>query len=116
MITKWLAQALEGTNWTIDEVLDGVERGDFHLFANDKAAVVVEIMKSPRHKIANAWAVGGDINAGGLEGCKSLVSMVEAFSISQGCDIVGGSGRGGWPKVMKSMGYSESPPSFEKEL
>jgi len=111
MKVERLHEALEGSGWTVDQVLDGVERGDFYLFQNDGAVAVVEFIISPRHKVGHVWAAGGD-----LQSYLELVPIMEAFSISNGCDIAGGTGRVGWVRAMKSMGYSASPAAIEKEL
>lgn len=111
MSVERLERALEGSGWTVEQVLDGVERGDFHLFQNAGAVAVVEFITSPRHKVGHVWAAGGEMKA-----YLKLVPIMEAFSISNGCDIAGGTGRRGWARAMKSMGYSASPAAIEKEL
>lgn len=116
MNVDWLASALEGTGWTVEQVLDGVERGDFHLFQNEKAVAVVEFIVSPRHKVGHVWAAGGEPNDGGLAGYLELVPVMEEFCISAGCDIAGGTGRAGWIRVMRDLGYKPSIPAVEKEL
>lgn len=115
MKIDWLSEALEGSGWTVEQVLDGVERGDFHLFQNDKAVAVMEFITSPRHKVGHVWAVGGEKNAS-LDAYLELVPIMEAFSISNGCDIAGGTGRRGWVRAMQGMGYTPSIPAIEKEL
>lgn len=119
MNVDWLASALEGTGWTVEQVLDGVEKGDFHLFQNDKALAVMEFIVSPRHKVAHVWAAGGDKNKGGLQAYRKLVPIMEEFGRSSGCGIAGGTfgeGRQGWVRAMRDMGYSVSEMAVEKEL
>lgn len=116
MKLEWLEDALDGSGWTAQEVLDGVQRGDFFLFSNEAALAVVEFIVSPRHKVAHVWAAGGEKNSGALEAYRKLVPIMEEFGIRNGCDIGGGTGRKGWLRAMQDMGYSPSTPAVEKEL
>jgi len=114
-VKEWIESALKGSGWTFNEVMEGVERGDFFVFSNDQAAIVCEYIISPRHKVFHCWAAGGDKNAS-LEPLEALVHQAEAFAILNGCDSAGGTGRKGWVRAMRNLGYTEATPAVEKEL
>lgn len=115
MRVEWLQEALQGSGWSVDEVLDGIEKGHFFLFQNEKAFGLMEFIISPRHKVAHVWAAGGEKNDG-MSAYLELVPIMEEFGIKHGCDIAGGTGRKGWARAMQNMGYAASEPAIEKEL
>lgn len=115
MKIEYLQQALEGTEYTAEYVLAGLERGDFFLFSNEKALAVMEFIQSPRHKTAHVWAAGGEKNAG-LAPYLELVPIMEEFAIRSGCDSGGGTGRRGWVRAMKRLGYQAAEPAIEKRF
>lgn len=110
-LSKWISEALEGSGWTVPEILDGIQRGDFHLFMHDEGCMVGEFITSPRHKVMHIFAAGGTLNA-----MDDLLPTVEAFGRMHGCDIGGATGRKGWSRYLKKFGYSPADPAVAKEL
>lgn len=107
----WIESALDGTGWTYAEVMEGVEKGFFHLFENERAAMVCEFIVSPRHEVFHCWAAGGD-----MAGFCALIPVAEDFARKSGCDMAGGTGRKGWVRAMEKLGYKAATPAVEKEL
>lgn len=100
-----------GVGWTYDEIMQGVREGYFFLFECDTATAVGEFIISPRHKVLHIFATGGD-----MAGFRSLVPMARQFAISNGCGSVGGTGRKGWIRAMRSLGFVAAAPAVEMEL
>lgn len=111
MRRKWIEEALEGTGWTFEEVQQGIDRGDFHLFECEGGCLVGEYIVSPRHTVFNVWAGGGSLSA-----IKTLIPVAEAFAKRNNCDVAGATGRKGWVRIVEKFGYKQSTPAVEKEL
>lgn len=102
---------MANTGWTADEILAGVERGDFFLFPHPEGCVVGEFITSPRHRVMHVFAAGGTMRA-----VTDLGPVVEAFGRLHGCDMVSATGRKGWLRVSKQYGYEPAGPVIWKEL
>jgi len=111
MIQTWIESALKDSGWTFAEIMDGVSRGDFHLFRHPEGVMVGEFITSPRHKVMHIFAAGGSMAA-----MMALTPVAEAFGRANGCDSGGATGRKGWVRAMQKMGYRSAVPAIEKEL
>lgn len=110
-LKMWIESALKESGWTFDQIMDGVQSGDFFLFENKGGCLVCEIISSPRHKVFHCFAAGGD-----LESLRPLILEAEAYGRLVGCDAAGGTGRTGWVRALRNMGYTAAVPAVEKEL
>lgn len=115
MRRKWIEDALEGTGWTYEDTMAGVERGDFHLFEVEGGCMIGEFVVSPRSTAFHIWAAGGDTNAGGLSAIAALIPIAEAFAVRHGCNLAGATGER-WVRFLGKFGYKQSTPAVEKEL
>ena len=91
--------------------MHGVRDGYFFLFECETATAVGEFIISPRHKVLHIFVAGGD-----MAGFRSLVPIAKRFAIDQGCDSVGGTGRKGWIRAMRDLGFVAAAPAVEMEL
>ena len=103
MISKWIIGALKYSNGTHDfeDVVRGIEQGEFQLFANDRGCVVTPIPHYPRKKVLFVFLAGGD-----LEGVTDLHEEVIEFAKSRNCELMTMIGRMGWTKALKQHGWS----------
>lgn len=99
-VSAWIASALEGSGWTPDEIWQGIQCGDFHLFMHDEGCMVGEFITSPRHKMIHIFAAGGTLKA-----MSELGPVVENFGRLNGCDGAGATGRKGWERYARRHGY-----------
>lgn len=93
----WIEAALEyahGTH-TIEDIEDGIERGDFYFFSSPKSAVVIEIIVFPRLQALNYFLIGGDLD----ELQQRIEPYVTAWAKQKGCRRVIGIGRKGLERV-----------------
>lgn len=111
MIRDWIEAALSGSGWSYEDIMAGVERGDFHLFEHPEGCMVAEFIISPRHKVMHVFAAGGSLDA-----IRALLPQVEAFGRRHGCDSGGATGRRGWTRFLAQYGYRPAQPAVEKEL
>lgn len=110
---KYIEDALvyaRGTH-TLNDVLDGVLRGDFQFWPGDKSAVVTEIQIYPQKKVMHIFLAGGD-----LEELLEMEKSVRAFAETIGCNSMSISGRRGWVKIFERDGWEEVCTSIVKEL
>lgn len=110
-ISSWIAAAMDGSGWTTDEIWQGIQSGDFHLFVHPEGCMVGEFIVSPRHKVMHIFAAGGSLKA-----MDDLGPLVEAFGRESGCDTVGATGRIGWQRYARRHGYTPATSAIEKEL
>jgi hypothetical protein len=110
-VEGWIASALEGSGWSVSEILEGVARGDFFLFLHPEGCMVAEFIQSPRMKAMHVFAAGGT-----MEAVRALLPQVEAFGRENGCDRGGATGRKGWARVLRQYGYEPALGSVGKEL
>lgn len=108
---EWIASALEGSGWSLEDIAAGLERGDFHLFQHPEGCMVSEFIVSPRHKVMHVFAMGGTLKA-----AAELLPVVEAFGRMHGCDTGGATGRRGWSRFLSQFGYLPADPAVSKEL
>jgi hypothetical protein len=106
------ARALDGRFYTIEYVDTLVWSGRARLFADERAAVLVEIRIYPTGARDAHFLVG----AGALEALVDLAAQVEAWGRAHGCIGTLIESRSGWSKVMKTHGYETHQVSVRKEL
>lgn len=110
-VRGWIDSALEGSGWSYEEIMEGVHKGDFHLFVHDEGCMVGEFITSPRHKVMHIFAAGGSLAA-----IHDLLPTVEAFGRLHNCDVGGATGRKGWARFLKQYGYEPADSAVTKEL
>lgn len=97
----WIAAALKGSDLTVDDVRDGVRGGWFFPFYAPDGVMIAETILSPRLRALHVLAAGGTLRA-----INELTPMVEEFARLAGCNYGGASGRRGWVRWLKRLGYS----------
>lgn len=110
----WLEAALEfdGGHYGIDDVLLEVAQGTAQFWPGRNCAGVTQFWTFPRAKALNYWLAGGDMR----ELVDDMLPCVEAWALDQGCDKIIISGRTGWARVLKPLGYSTVWVAQAKDL
>jgi len=121
----WIEAALPwcyGTH-TIEDVERGIAEGRLQFWPGEKCACVTEIIEYPRLKALNFFLVGGDpTSPDGLRGAglDELLNRMEpaviAWAKALGCTRVASTGRKGWSKALKPLGYEHVLYTMLKEL
>lgn len=107
-LRKWIESAETGL--TFEQIMAGVERGDFHLFEHPEGVMVSEFIVSPRMKALHVFCA-----AGSLKAVKALLPVIEEFGRRMGCDTGGATGAR-WVGFLQRHGYRQAEPAMEKEL
>lgn len=111
-----LEPSLVDADVTFDEVMAGVRAGWFQAWVSPsempEAVMISEFIASPRRRGLHIFAAGGSLAV-----IKEMVTAIEAFARIVGCDVGAASGRKGWLRVLKPMGYRPSTSNYcEKVL
>ncbi len=109
----WLQAALDTSplkSHTIDHVWEALQSGAAQLWPSANAVCLTEIRIHPTGlKAFNGWLAGGD-----MEEVRNTSRMLEAYAISQECDVIQIHGRRGWLRAFK--GYSDAGTTMIKDL
>lgn len=110
----WLAAALEygADHYSIDDVYAEVLSGDAQFWPGRECAGVTQVWTFPQAKALNYWLAGGDLR----ELVDEMLPCVERFAAAIGCKKIIVSGRGGWAKVLKPLGYRQVWVAQAKDL
>lgn len=110
---KYIEDALEYTKGThtLEDIWNGVVRGDFQFWPGDKSAVITEIQIYPQTKVMHIFLAGGD-----LEELLQMEKSVRAYAQTIGCNSMSISGRRGWVRIFERDGWKEVCTTIAKEL
>lgn len=110
---KYIEDALEyaGGTHTLDDIWNGVIKGDFQLWPGEKSAIITEIQIFPQKKVMNIFLAGGD-----LDELIKMEKSVRAFAETIGCNSMSISGRRGWLRIFARDGWDEICTTISKEL
>lgn len=99
----WLEAALQhdGGHYDIEDVLSEIVSGNAHFWPGKQSAGVTQFWFFPKVKALNYWLAGGDLK----ELVDDMLPCVEAWAAANGCGKIIISGRRGWAKVLKPLGY-----------
>ena len=98
-----VAAALEYSGGThkIEDIAEGIRRGQFQLWPGKDSAVVTEIIVYPQLKDLHYFLAGGD-----LDELRLMRPLIEQWGKSIGCSRVSLAGRKGWERTfLKDEGY-----------
>ncbi len=91
-IGRALAEADEA--YSVADVIQGAERGEFQVWLNGRSVLVTEVIRYPLCKALRCFAAGGRM--------RELLDMqtdVENWGRQHGCSRIEMCGRKGWEKV-----------------
>jgi len=110
----WIEAALPycyGTH-AIEDVERQIAEGRLQFWPGEKCACVTEIIEYPRLKALNFFLIGGDLS----ELLQKMEPAVIAWAKAAGCTRVASTGRKGWSKALKPLGYEHVLYTMLKEF
>jgi len=109
----WIKAALRysGGTHTYSDVCEAVKCGKMQLWPASKSCLVTEITQYPRKKVLHVFLAGGDLTE-----IKSMQDDVEAWGKSYGCTSMTMTGRKGWSKRIKDIGWKDQLVLMEKVI
>jgi hypothetical protein len=105
---SWIEAALDGSH-TLDDVWQGVARGEFHFWPGARCAAVGELVEHPRRRDYHVWLAGG-----ALRELTDMEVSASAFARALGCDRITIHGRKGWARALKD--YRPDYLALSKDL
>lgn len=112
--SPWLEAALGYTGGThnLQDILDGVLRGEYQFWPGERCAVITEIMNFPRKRVFNFFLAGGD-----LKELEAMTPTMEAWAKFRECDSAMLTGRKGWLRTfLPGRGYTAKWQTLSKEI
>ncbi len=98
-----VAAALEYSGGThkVEDIAEGIRRGQFQLWPGKNSVVVTEIIVYPQLKDLHYFLAGGD-----LDELRLMRPIIESWGKEIGCSRVSLAGRKGWERTfLKGEGY-----------
>jgi hypothetical protein len=110
---KWIEAALEhsGGTHTFEDVVEGLVSGRMQLWPAERACAVTEIVIYPRKTVLHVFLAGGD-----MDQLFDMIDSAAEWGRGQGCTSMSLSGRLGWQRAMKPLGWKAKMVVMEKEL
>lgn len=100
-----------GGTHLFEDVVDMVETGQMFFWPAEKSCLVTEVVDYPRKRLLHVF-----LAAGSLEEIKRMEPSIRAYGEYLGCDAVTLSGRKGWTKALKDMGYAHVHTTMGREI
>jgi hypothetical protein len=109
----WLADALEHSDGThnMADIRAGVANGHYHLWPGKHCASVTEVLQFPRRRVLNVFLSGGD-----LEEILIMERDFCSWGRYLGCDGIMMTGRDGWQRKLKNLGWRKQAIVLAKSL
>ena len=100
-----------GTHDFAADVLPMLLDGRAQWWQHGDGCAVTELRQHPRLLELNCWLVAGD-----LRDCIALQPEIEDWARRQGVSRVVGTGRAGWVRVARAMGFSPYGVALRRDL
>lgn len=111
---RFLEPALEYTRGThtFSDVARYLETGHAQLWDTDRAAIVTQVIQTPRIKTCHFFLAGGD-----LAELERMQPIVEAWARKEGCRRMTLAGRPGWTRTfLRDNGYTPAWVMMNKDF
>lgn len=110
----WIEAALEKSPGleTIEDVERLLSERKYSFWPGENCAVICEIAQYQQKKVLTVVHGGGDLS----ELIDKMEPVLCAYALSQGCDLIMGTGREGWKRVCENHGYRFGWLVMVKEL
>lgn len=111
--TPWIEAALEynGGFYALSDIRAEVESGMMQLWPAPKGCLVTQILTFPRRKVLHILLGGGE-----LEQLADMHKSVIMWATAQGCDCATITGRAGWERAFKHIGWTPSHKTLELDF
>lgn len=109
----WIEAALEysGGTHNYDDIADSVRCAKMQLWPATKSCLVTEITQYPRKKVLHIFLAGGDLSE-----IKSMQDDVIRWAKRLDCEALTMTGRIGWSKALKDIGWETRLVLMEKVI
>lgn len=107
------ALAYSGGTHTVQDVLDGIEAGEFQLWEGERSIIVTKLMQHPQLLEAFCFLAAGD-----LQEIAALYPVILDWAKAKGCTRVSCLGRPGWERsfLTREAGWTSRFTVFAREI
>ena len=111
--SHWLQAALDkgGNSHDLCHVKAGIKAGDYQFWPAPDGAIVTEVIFYPKFSVLHAWLAGGD-----LAQIKDMIPSLVSFAKAHHCSKFTATGRLGWVRALKDMGFNGIMTTVSKEI
>lgn len=109
-----LLDALEQGDGRVNEALliAGLVKGDYQLWRTANSAGITQVVSNPFNKTLFVFLSAGDLD----EVVFACTDAVEPWALQQGCTSMVLSGRRGWERALRPLGYTFSSTNLIKRI
>ena len=94
-----------------EDIVEAVEEKDMFFWPGKRSAAITEVLDFPRKRCMHIFLAAGD-----MEELKEIEPCFVEFAKNFECDFVSLSGRAGWQRSLKDMGYKDAHVSLFKRI
>jgi hypothetical protein len=99
-----------GTHW-YEDILYEVQKGNMFFWPAKKSCMITEVVQLPRKRVFHVFLAAGELHE-----IKDMESSLVEYAKALECDYITLSGRKGWGKALKDLGYKISHYDMAKEI
>ena len=114
-VYPWLAEAMEYADGrcTEDTVIEGLLSHEYSLWTTPNAACVLQIVAVPGSDIRTLFVF---LSGGDLQEIIASEPLIAQYGKAMGCSCMEISGRKGWERALKPLGWNYSSTNLVKKL
>ena len=94
-----------------EDIVEAVDEQDMFFWPGKNSAAITEVLDFPRKRCMHIFLAAGD-----MDELKEMEPCFVEFAKHFECDFVSLSGRAGWKKSLKDMGYEAAHLSLFKKV
>ena len=94
-----------------EDIVEAVEEKDMFFWPGKRSAAITEVLDFPRKRCMHIFLAAGD-----MDELKEMEPCFVEFAKHFECDFVSLSGRAGWQRSLKDMGYKDAHVSLFKRI
>lgn len=94
-----------------EDIVEGVELEQFMFWPGQNSCIVTELADFPRKRLLHVFLAAGD-----LAELKDMEPSLQFFAKTLNCDAITLTGRSGWERSLKTMGYKKIHTTLGKDL
>lgn len=96
---------------SFDDIVNGVASQDMQFWPMEKSCLVTEIVTYPNSRALHVFLAAGDLNE-----IKDIDDTLANFGKQLNAQVISLSGRKGWTKALKDIGYEVAHVTMYKEI
>jgi len=100
-----------GGSHTFADVVEFVRAGQMFFWPGENSCLVTEFVQYPRQRLLHVFLAAGD-----MDEIKQMEPSLRTFANGVKCDAISLTGRRGWVRALKDLGFEEGHTIVVKKL